>query len=363
MATARAAVWVSPLDDLAAQTREDRRGNGDPGLKSMPLETVGGPVVAVILPYYQRKPGILARALKSVFEQDFRGGMCVLVVDDASPVPASTEVAGLPERPDIELRVIEQANMGCGGARNTGMAAAPESARYFAFLDPDDWWSPDHLSRAVASLERGNDFYFSNWIPLGLDQDAHSYYARLKMAEHEPAPWADELWYYRGDFFRQELSKPIARVSSTVVARSKFGDLRYHDDFSSCCEDILYRLEIARGKPSIVFSSRVELYSGSGVNIFTSRPWGTVSYFEHARDQLEFAGLVRRRFELTAEEERIRRTSIARVREAAIANVFSLLKRGRRTPLASLRRLWAADPWFPVALPTALLRGMTGRLE
>jgi len=39
----------------------------------------------IIIPYYQREPGILARALRSVFAQthpDFE----VIVVDDASPL-------------------------------------------------------------------------------------------------------------------------------------------------------------------------------------------------------------------------------------------------------------------------------------
>ena len=41
---------------------------------------------SVIIPYYQREPGVLQRALKSVFAQS-HADFDVIVVDDSSPLP------------------------------------------------------------------------------------------------------------------------------------------------------------------------------------------------------------------------------------------------------------------------------------
>ncbi len=319
--------------------------------------------MAVVIPHYQRQRGILARALRSILEQDYQGGICVLAVDDGSPIPARDELEGLPQRPDVEIRVIEQSNARCAAARNTGLAAAPPETLYAAVLDADDWWSPDHLSRAVSALERGHDFYFSNWMPLGLDQDAFSYFGRIDLSQHEKAPWAEDLWLFRGKFFDQELTNPIGRVSTTVFRRDRLGDLRFNTAFTNCCEDIFFRLEVACRSPSVAFSSRVEMYSGDGVNTFSARPWGSLGFFEVARDQLEFVAQIKARFTLTPEQERVRREKQARTRRLAIANMLILLKRGTLIPMSTLRQLRAADPGLLAALPSAFFRGLKGNLD
>ena len=49
-------------------------------------------MIAVVIPYFQREPGILAKALKSVLASEAVEDVHVIVVDDESPVsvPANT---------------------------------------------------------------------------------------------------------------------------------------------------------------------------------------------------------------------------------------------------------------------------------
>ena len=64
-------------------------------------------LIGVVIPYFQREPGILRRALASVLRQRGVEQVAVVVVDDASPVPASAEVASLGEtqaRRNADLR-------------------------------------------------------------------------------------------------------------------------------------------------------------------------------------------------------------------------------------------------------------------
>jgi glycosyltransferase involved in cell wall biosynthesis len=116
------------------------------------------PMITVVIPYFQRSPGILAKALASIAAQEGCPlPIQVIVVDDASPAPVAAELAGVGAMPH-PVRVITQANGGPGAARNTGLDHAPPGTRYLAFLDSDDEWMPDHLARAVAALECGYDF-------------------------------------------------------------------------------------------------------------------------------------------------------------------------------------------------------------
>ena len=72
--------------------------------------------LTVIIPYYQKEPGILRRALTSVFAQTF-SDFDVIVVDDQSPYPIDEELAPLPQDRMDRITVIRQPNAGPGGAR------------------------------------------------------------------------------------------------------------------------------------------------------------------------------------------------------------------------------------------------------
>jgi hypothetical protein len=102
--------------------------------------------VSVIVPLYN-KAATIERTLASIQAQtlpDFE----VIVIDDGSTDGSGALVANWP---DARVRVIRQANAGPGRARNKGLAEA--RGRYVAFLDADDEWLPEFLSRGIASLE------------------------------------------------------------------------------------------------------------------------------------------------------------------------------------------------------------------
>ena len=67
-------------------------------------------MITVVIPYYQKKNDILARALASIKAQEPCGmAVHVVVVDDASPVPAKGEVDSLGDLP-FSIEVICQKN-------------------------------------------------------------------------------------------------------------------------------------------------------------------------------------------------------------------------------------------------------------
>jgi len=117
--------------------------------------------VAVLIPYFQRQPGILANTVRSVLAQQGFGDYQVIVVDDGSPVPAVDELAGITEQRD-KITIINQPNAGPGAARNTALEHIPPGTRYVAFLDSDDQLQPHYLADAVYALNQGYDLFFGN---------------------------------------------------------------------------------------------------------------------------------------------------------------------------------------------------------
>ncbi|MPZ73155.1 MAG: glycosyltransferase, partial [Nitriliruptorales bacterium] len=86
----------------------------------------------------------LRTTLVSVLGQDYHD-LEVIVVDDASRPPADIVAAGFD---DQRLRVVRNTTpQGVSAARNRGIAEA--AGEWVAFLDDDDVWAPDKLSRQL----------------------------------------------------------------------------------------------------------------------------------------------------------------------------------------------------------------------
>jgi glycosyltransferase involved in cell wall biosynthesis len=103
------------------------------------------PKVSVIIPTYNRAQ-FIARALKSVFDQTFQD-FEIIVVDDGSTDQTRGVLAFFEDR----IRYVYQENSGVSIARNRGIQEA--RAEYIAFLDSDDYWSPDKLAEQVKVLD------------------------------------------------------------------------------------------------------------------------------------------------------------------------------------------------------------------
>ncbi len=107
-------------------------------------------LVSVLIPCYGHQ-STLPRALFSLVLQDFAQWEAI-VVDDGSEPPIDRE--RLPSDPRIRLLRLPT-NQGRGKASQVALQASV--GRYVAFLDADDWYLPDKLSRQVAFLDSNPD--------------------------------------------------------------------------------------------------------------------------------------------------------------------------------------------------------------
>jgi glycosyltransferase involved in cell wall biosynthesis len=102
--------------------------------------------VAVIIPCYQDGP-LLKEAVDSVREEE---PVEVIVIDDASPDPATREVLEALQEGGVEV-VRHERNRGVGAARDTGLANT--SAPYVLPLDSDDLLVPGILALLAGLLD------------------------------------------------------------------------------------------------------------------------------------------------------------------------------------------------------------------
>lgn len=126
---------------------------------------VADPLVSVVMPTYNRN-GVVQRAIASVLNQTYLK-LELLVVDDGSK--DGTEEALSCFKTDPRFMYYYQENKGQSAARNVAISKA--SGEVIAFLDSDNFWMEDKLSRQLAfwSAHDEYDILYSDGI--NVDQD------------------------------------------------------------------------------------------------------------------------------------------------------------------------------------------------
>lgn len=113
-------------------------------------------VVSVIMPVYNAA-NTLKRSVRSVQAQDWADWELILIEDGSRD--GSAEICASLVASDPRIRLVQQkGNTGAAAARNAGIRIA--RGRYIAFLDADDEWLPEKLSRQL-SFMHARDASFS----------------------------------------------------------------------------------------------------------------------------------------------------------------------------------------------------------
>lgn len=298
-------------------------------------------VFGVVIPYFQRRAGVLAATLNSVAQQDVGVPVSVVIVDDASPIPAQQEVEQVNFPPNFNVRVIRQQNAGPGAARNRGIDALTE-VDFIAFLDSDDHWEPYHLSSALHAFEHGFDYYTAETVEGGAGYRMHAdhFKGELPLSPYSSAPWAQELTEPLINF---TVWGPISGSSTFVVRNSLIGDTRFCRGLRTAGEDGLFTTMLAAKEPRVMISKRIDVILGKGVNIFSEGDWGSRSgtlraiYF--LRSRLMMRPIVHAFPVARIRVEGLIQTARRELCKSAVAN----LRRGD-FPWSEFRSVLAVDP-------------------
>ncbi|MDM7859304.1 glycosyltransferase family 2 protein [Alteromonas sp. ASW11-36] len=169
------------------------------------------PVVSVVIPMYNVAKYI-RESLNSVLVQTFRD-FEVICVDDG----CSDETVAIVKRySDPRIKIVQQANRGLSGARNTGIAAA--TGRFVALLDADDRWHSEKLQRHVAHLLQRPHVGVSYSPSLFMDDDSND----LNIGQFPKLTNISKKHVF--------CRNPIGNGSAPVIRKSVFEQVAYWQD-------------------------------------------------------------------------------------------------------------------------------------
>lgn len=106
------------------------------------------PLISVVIPAYNCA-GVIGRAIDSALAQ--KVALEILVLDDGSSDDLEAVMAGYEGNEAVRFAKNEK-NLGAAATRNRGVTLA--RGKYVAFLDADDYWTEDKLSRQLALMEQ-----------------------------------------------------------------------------------------------------------------------------------------------------------------------------------------------------------------
>jgi glycosyltransferase involved in cell wall biosynthesis len=173
-------------------------------------------VISVIIPTYNRATLVL-EALESVLCQDMPG-MEIIVVDDGSTDDTRQRLTPMTSR----IGYVYQERTGVSGARNTGIRLA--RGQWLAFLDSDDLWLPQKLTRQMQYLAAHPGLRICQteeiWIRQGLRWNPRSYHRKPS-----------------GHCFGELLQRCLVSPSAVILHRSLFEEVGGFDEELPACED------------------------------------------------------------------------------------------------------------------------------
>ena len=281
---------------------------------------------AVIIPFYQVTPGILNRALESVFAQ-IEQGWRIVIVDDGSPLRAEAEVAALPEAYRARIHIKRVENGGPGAARNVGldMVAAMPDVHMIAFLDSDDHWESRHLERAKLALAQG-DMYFCNYSWPG------AVTTRFQQVQLDTRPFGVSLGdgtirKFDGDFAELLLGSWPVCLSGLCIRKEALGRERFDARLHFSSEDQHYLLKLANRSVAIFYDCEVGLRLDHGMHFYSNRKRGELKYTRSCISNLLFHCMAQKEFMLSEKAKRINRRHIWSNLKAIIASEASSLAR------------------------------------
>ena len=324
-----------------------------------------GPDIAAVIPHFQRKPGLLPQAVRSVFAQTLGHRAVAVICDDESPISAESEIRGLADLPQDRIIIIRQQNAGAGAARNNAMNHVPASVRFVAFIDSDDVWRPHHLEHAVDALEMGYDAYFSDFVAVGYPGVGNMERIGNMVAADNPTLNASrrlhELAVSALDHVVSDGGGLIG-TSNVVYRLHKYPKLRFREEFYNG-QDFFFWMDLSELGAKWAFSFDIECDNGEGVNIYQASGWGTERSMHRIRNELFVWTSVNRFYKLTSVLAKANASTIHNLQEAVGKDILHRLGNRKPIPFGIVGDILRMAPSTLLRAPRGIMKALLSRIS
>jgi succinoglycan biosynthesis protein ExoW len=325
------------------------------------------PVIAIVIPFFQRKPGLLTQCVQSILDQPAAPAYRIIVVDDGSPIAAETDLAELIPIAGDRLQIIRQPNAGPGAARNRGLDSVPPGTRYITFLDSDDAWCGPFLADAVHALDLGYDFFFGNSTRVGkkgsrFQWDKHPE-RNIRAEDHRLIDAERGIYEYCGNFFDLLVRRSSIVGSTTFAYRyESFPDIRFDPRLYNG-QDRLFKLGLGQHLQRVAFSPRSYAEEGEGINIFDKAQWGSPDSLRFLSSYIRLAKFILADIRLSDEQRRFVAGQLLESRRSFVASIVHLLGKRARVDWSRVFATFREDPATAAMVGPELMRIVFGRLK
>ncbi|MDD4427529.1 MAG: glycosyltransferase family A protein [Paludibacter sp.] len=226
---------------------------------------------SVIIPLYN-KASHIEKAILSIVAQTFNN-FEMIIIDDGSTDESFSKAKEITQSLSSSIkswRVLTQKNCGVSTTRNTGVKLAKYD--YIAFLDADDWWTPDYLESMKLLVEK--------YPEAGIF--ASSYY-KVKYGKTTPARIGVDECFQDGlinyfQVYAKTLWMPIW-TGATIINKDVFEKLNGFNPMLKLGEDFDLWARIAANYP-VAFLNKPLAYYNQDVDV-NERAVGVRLYKPH----------------------------------------------------------------------------------
>ena len=158
----------------------------------------------------------------------------IIVVNDGSRDGSEVVLERL-AREIANLRIIETPGLGQSGARNRAVREA--RGQFIAFLDGDDFWTPEKLERQLPAFARSEKIglVYGDFVEFSRDDPTNGRVVTVRRFDPESARQLRDYFVH---------DAPIM-PSTAVIRRSVFEDVGFFDESLRIGEDTEFCLRVA----------------------------------------------------------------------------------------------------------------------
>lgn len=169
----------------------------------------------------------IAEAIESVIAQEYKKEL--IIIDDNSTDKSIEIIKKYQSTHDFIKLIQMSSNKGPSFCRNIGIEKS--SGEYIAFLDSDDYWLPEKISKQMSfMLNESLDYTYHDYYEIHHKESHRTFIERISPDEATPStfPW----------------KRGYGLCLTSIIKKSSIGEIRFPENKKNNTEDFYFFLQL-----------------------------------------------------------------------------------------------------------------------